>query len=130
MGAEQAERLTREKYVSLTTYRRDGRPVATPVWVVGDGGRLYVWTGGQSGKAKRLRNREDVTVAPCDRRGRVTGEAVPGTGRVLPASETERVSAMLLAKYGVTAQLARLANRIGRLVGRSQGEQIGLELAV
>jgi PPOX class probable F420-dependent enzyme len=54
-----------EKYMRLTTFRRDGRPVATPVWVVKlDGDRIGFWTSSGSGKAKRLAHTARVTVAP------------------------------------------------------------------
>jgi uncharacterized protein len=62
---ERVADLGRERYISITTFRRDGTPVATPVWVVAEGGRLYVWTGAQTGKAKRIRHHPAVTVAPC-----------------------------------------------------------------
>src|SRR5215475_405959 len=71
------ERLDAEHYVSLTTFRRDGTAVPTPVWLAGDGTALYVWTPTRSGKVKRIRRRPEVTLAACDARGRVRGEAVP-----------------------------------------------------
>jgi PPOX class probable F420-dependent enzyme len=42
--------LAQEKYVSLTTFKRDGTPVSTPVWCAGDDGRLLVWTGASTWK--------------------------------------------------------------------------------
>ena len=53
MNAE-IERLSAATYVALTTFRKDGTPVATPVWVSGDGDHLYVWKEAASGKAKRV----------------------------------------------------------------------------
>jgi uncharacterized protein len=65
--------LAGEKYISLTTFRQDGTPVATPVWVVSDDGRrLLVWTGPQTWKVKRLRRNPRVIVAASDFRGRTT----------------------------------------------------------
>jgi PPOX class probable F420-dependent enzyme len=49
--------LRSESFVSITTLRRDGTPVATPTWVVAAAGHLYVWTGSQTGKVKRIRNK-------------------------------------------------------------------------
>lgn len=63
----------------LTTFRRDGRPVPTPVAYGIDGDTLYVMTQPSAGKVKRLRNSGRVTVAASTLRGRVTGEAVAGT---------------------------------------------------
>ncbi|MGK5676415.1 PPOX class F420-dependent oxidoreductase, partial [Micromonospora sp. URMC 106] len=71
------DRLASEKYVLLTTFRKDGRAVPTPVWAVRDGDALAVWSAADSGKVKRIRRSGDVTVAPCDVRGRPHGEAVP-----------------------------------------------------
>jgi hypothetical protein len=56
--------LAKSKYISLTTFRRDGTPVATPVWVAQQGDELVVYTVRSSGKAKRLRNSSRVSVAP------------------------------------------------------------------
>ena len=67
------------QYVLLTTFRRDGRAVPTPLWVARDADALVVWTPADAGKVKRLRNRADVTVAPCTFRGEPTGPSVVGT---------------------------------------------------
>lgn len=75
------DRLSAEKYVLLTTFRKDGRAVSTPVWAVRDGDALAVWTASDTGKVKRIRRDSRVTVAPCDVRGRPHGEAIPGTRR-------------------------------------------------
>lgn len=72
--------LAKQRYISLTTYRRDGRAVATPVWFVLDGTRSLVWTDAASGKAKRIRANGRVAVAPCDARGRTKAEALPAQG--------------------------------------------------
>jgi PPOX class probable F420-dependent enzyme len=122
-GGEQSlaetRRLGHSTYVSLTTYRKDGTGVATPVWVVTDGERLYVWTEATAGKIKRVRNRGHVRVAPCDARGGLQGEPVDGSARVLDAPEdVARVGDMLKAKYGLQFSLFRSA---GRLLRRGSG---------
>jgi hypothetical protein len=63
------EQLGSEKYLLLTTYRKDGRGVPTPLWVVPDGAGLMVWTPAGTGKVKRIRNNGRVTVQACDFRG-------------------------------------------------------------
>ncbi|KAA9152956.1 PPOX class F420-dependent oxidoreductase [Microbacterium lushaniae] len=113
MRHELAEKADHE-YVSLTTYRRTGEPVATPVWMVRDGDRLLVTTGGASGKVKRLRHTPRVSLAGCDARGRVAPDEVPATAHaVVDASpETrERLDAALKAKYGMKYRLLRLGRR-------------------
>ena len=57
----------------LSTYKRDGTTVATPVTIAVDGDRAYVRTWDSAWKAKRMRNNPAVLVAPSTVRGRVTG---------------------------------------------------------
>ncbi|GAB3644381.1 PPOX class F420-dependent oxidoreductase [Streptomyces sparsus] len=95
--------LAHSPYVSLVTFKRDGTPVATPVWGVADGNELLVWTRDDSWKVKRLRRDPRVTVTPCDARGRVDGGArtVEGTGRLLEdQAELARVRRAMARKYG------------------------------
>ncbi|WP_308012199.1 PPOX class F420-dependent oxidoreductase [Actinacidiphila acidipaludis] len=114
--------LTRARYVSLTTYRKDGTPVATPVWHVVDGGRLYVWTEAGSWKVKRLRRDPRVEVVACDVRGRIkpgAAEAV-GSGRLLDADGVEAVRRLLGRKY----LLARIGDWYATLSGRRRRHPI------
>ncbi|MFI1281922.1 PPOX class F420-dependent oxidoreductase [Streptomyces sp. NPDC020858] len=114
------EELGRARYVSLTTFRKDGTPVATPVWAVADGGELYVWTRSDSWKVKRIRNDGRVTVTACDVRGRVA-EGAPvweGEARLLDEAGLRRVRKLLQRKYtwqfwtlDVPATLARRGKR-------------------
>ena len=71
------EQLGAGKYLLVTSYRKDGTPVATPVWVVRDGDTLGVQSQADSWKVKRIRARGDILVGPCDLRGNPTGEQVP-----------------------------------------------------
>ncbi len=103
-----------EKYVSLTTFRKDGRAVATPLWVVPDGDGLAVWTPVDTGKVKRIRRSGRVTVAPCDVRGNVSGEAVEGFARLGDTADTERVRKALGRKYGVLGRLTVLGSKLRR----------------
>ena len=99
------------KYLSLTTFKRDGSAVATPVWVAADGDRLLVWTQADSGKAKRLRNSGRVLIAPCDSRGRLRGEQVPAAAQLLDQSGTADVERVFLGKFGVTFRAFRLLGK-------------------
>ena len=69
-----------QKYISLTTLRKTGVGVATPVWFGEEDGKLYVMTRSDMGKTKRIRNNPQVRVAPCTIRGKVTGPEFPATG--------------------------------------------------
>lgn len=88
-----------QKYISLTTFRKTGAGVATPVWFGEDEGKLYVMTRSDMGKTKRIRNNPQVRVAPCTIRGEVTGAEVSATARILPAEEHARARQTLNRKY-------------------------------
>ncbi len=108
--------LAEHEYVLLTTFRRTGEPVGTPVWIVRDGERLIVTTGAESGKVKRLRHTPRVTLTPCDMRGRVKADAVPveATAVIDDSADTrERLDAALRAKYGMKYRMIRMTQRRG-----------------
>jgi PPOX class probable F420-dependent enzyme len=88
-----------QKYISLTTFRKNEAGVATPVWFGEDDGKLYVMTRSDMGKTKRIRNNPQVRVAPCTMRGTVTGAEVAATARILPPEEHERARQTLNRKY-------------------------------
>ncbi|MFI2345911.1 PPOX class F420-dependent oxidoreductase [Streptomyces sp. NPDC019443] len=89
------------RYISLTTFRKDGTGVATPVWFAVDGGELLVWTNSDSWKVKRLRNDSRVVVTVCDARGRIADGAASaeGTARLLDAAGTGAIRKLLARKY-------------------------------
>jgi hypothetical protein len=105
--------LAGERYVSLTTYRRDGRAVATPVWFALDGTRILVWTDAASGKATRVRANGRAAVAPCDVRGRTKRPPIDARAGVLPAGEFARANRILSAKYRLLKPLADLWVMLG-----------------
>lgn len=115
-----ADDIAAARYISLTTFRRDGTGVATPVWFAEDGGRLYVWTNKESWKVKRLGRDPRVTVTVCDARGRIADGAARsgGTGELLDAEGTKRARDLVARKYGWQFRLvdwpARLARRGAR----------------
>jgi PPOX class probable F420-dependent enzyme len=115
--------LSDEKYMLLTTFRRDGTPVSSPVWVVPlDGGSVGFYTSSESGKAKRLAHTAKVTVQPCDARGRPkAGSAtVEGTARVVTGPELEAIRAKIVAKYGVMTKIAGFFNTIAGAIKRKR----------
>ena len=105
------ETLGAGKYLSLTTYRKDGTPVATPVWLVRDGQTLRVITQADSGKAKRIRANSQVLLAPCDARGNLKGDAVAGTATLQDASDTARTAALVENRYGLLGKLLMWRSR-------------------
>ena len=100
------ETLAKSRYLSVTTFRRDGTPVVTPVWLARQGDELVTSSGSLSGKAKRLRNSSRVLLAPCDMRGRVTGDTVEGTARFQDQAETAVTISLIRQRYGLQARLA------------------------
>ena len=122
--------LARTQFVQLTTFRRDGTPVPTPVWVVRDGPELRVWTNPQAGKVKRIRRNGSVLLAPCTRRGKPLGRAVPGTARVLEPDELPSVVAALIDKYGLMARLTTVPNKVNALLRRPSAPIGGLAISL
>ena len=101
MSHPDVERLARGKYLSLTTMKKDGSEVATPVWVARDGDELVVITNATSGKAKRIRNNGQVRLASCDMRGRINGASVTGIARLTDSTDTQAVASLVQSKYGL-----------------------------
>ncbi|GGC53294.1 PPOX class F420-dependent oxidoreductase [Hoyosella rhizosphaerae] len=114
------------KYVSLTTFRKDGTPVATPVWVASDGDRLLVWTVTDSWKVKRVRKNPKVTIQQCDMRGNASGPVVEGHAEVLDDDGTALVRKAIKRKYGITGTVAINAS----LLRRGKRGTIGLAVTV
>jgi len=94
------EQLAGEQYIRLTTFRRSSDPVHTAVWHVVVDGVLYVHTGDQTGKAKRLRANGRAEIAPSDARGRTTGGPVPMVGAALNGEDPQRLESAFRDKYG------------------------------
>lgn len=97
-GADAVRRF-RARYLSITSYKRSGAAVATPVWFVQQDGRLLAETDASSGKVKRIRHNPAIRVAECSASGRIRGEQVPGVAEVLPESEAARVHRLIVQKY-------------------------------
>ncbi len=132
----------RERYVSLATFRKSGREVRTPVWIAAaptdpvapagsagaQGRRCFVYTNARSGKVKRIRAGSRARLAACDVRGKVHGEWVDATARVVEdPAEVERGFDAIIAKYGWQMRLALLVSRLsGRYADRCI---LGIELA-
>lgn len=106
--------LAGAEYVSLETFRRNGDPVDTTVWVVEDGGVLYVRTSPQSGKAKRIRRNNHVRIARSNMRGKVSGEWADGEAMVLEGKDSERIVGLFRKKYGLQIKLLGALGRLRR----------------
>jgi len=124
--ASTLDTLGESQYVLVTTYRKDGRTVPTPVWVVRDGEALAIWTPTEAGKVKRIRRRPVVLVGPCDFRGNLSGDQIPGIATVLDGVSTDRVRGLLKKKYGVMGRLTV----VGSLMRRGRTGTVAIRIAL
>lgn len=108
------------EYVALTTYRRDGRAVTTPVWAAERAGKLYILGSAEAGRIKRLRNSPQASVAPCTMSGTLNGATLPATARILDAAESALAWDLIVKKYGLLTLPWRISNTLGRLIGRRE----------
>jgi PPOX class probable F420-dependent enzyme len=110
------DEIGRSRYVSLTTYRRDGTAVATPVWHVASGGELLIVSEAAAWKVRRIRNNSRVVVTVCGVRGGIElgAPSAEGTARVLDEEQTEAARRLLASKY-VMSRLGNWASRLLRL---------------
>lgn len=108
--------LASSKFVSLTTFRKSGEGVSTPVWIARDGEALLVTTPDGTGKVKRVRNNPGVDIAPSSRMGKVAPDAQHAEGDAVIVSEpaeVERCSAIFAKKYGFEYKLFMWIERRG-----------------
>ncbi|CAA9467882.1 MAG: hypothetical protein AVDCRST_MAG02-3326 [uncultured Rubrobacteraceae bacterium] len=92
--------LANERYVRLSTFRKSGAPVPTPVWSARVGENLYAVTGRNTGKVKRIRNNPTVALAPSDFRGRPKGRDVRAVARLTDERKGGAADGALRRKYG------------------------------
>jgi PPOX class probable F420-dependent enzyme len=111
--------LAHQWAVRLTTFRRDGTPVSTPVNVAVDRERVYFRTYEEAGKFKRLRNNPKVEVAPSTFRGKATGPAIPARARLLSGEDDARAAQLIDEKHKVfQGFLVRTAHRVRKYTTR------------
>ena len=112
-----------QKYISLETYRKNNHPVRTPVWFVIKNNLIYVVTRDQTGKVKRLRNNQDVKIATCTINGKVTGQWIKGTAKILSEIETKEAVMWRDKKYGFMAKIAKF-------LSKSKGEFLAFSIKI
>src|SRR5262249_27324695 len=115
------------RFLLLTTFRRDRRPVSTPVWFAARDGVLYVWTGARTGKVKRIRANPIVRVAPCTVRGRPLGTALDGRAAIVENHDVDR---LLTRKYWLAKPLVSTYSRLVRLITRRPAEPVYLAITL
>ena len=121
----------RGRYLSVTSFKRDGTGVATPVWFVSDGRRLFALTDLHSAKVRRMRRNPRVLVASCRVGGKLRSEPVPARVEVLTATpELESVQKLLLKRYRISYRLVMLFYRAGRRLRGQRSVADGAALAI
>jgi PPOX class probable F420-dependent enzyme len=119
------------RYLSVTSFKRDGTGVATPVWFVSDGRRLFALTDMHSAKVRRMRRNPRVLVASCRANGKLRSEPVPARVEVLTATpELERVQKLLIERYKLSYRLVMLIYRLGRRLRGRRSVADGAALAI
>lgn len=125
------EALFPGRYLSVTSFKRDGTGVATPVWFVSDGRRLFALTDLHSAKVRRIRRNPCVLVAPCRANGKLRGEPVPARAEVLTATpDLERVQKLLMERYKLSYRVVMLIYRLGRRLRGRPSVADGAALAI
>jgi PPOX class probable F420-dependent enzyme len=113
--------LDQARYVALTTFKRDGTAVSTPVWITGTEGRYVFTTGDKAWKTKRLLRNPAIEVRVCDMRGRVKPDASVhrGTGHVSTSrADIAEAEGALSAKYGWQFRGTKIVDGFRRRLGR------------
>jgi PPOX class probable F420-dependent enzyme len=123
--------ITDENYVLLTTYRKSGEGVGTPVWIVAlsDGAAGFT-TEATSGKVKRIRNNPKVTLQPCDMRGKVRegSEIVEATAEVLLGDEAIPVRDAIRRKHSLFTKLMGVGAFFRGLVKKSDPTECAIRM--
>ena len=101
--------IAASKQISLTTYRRDGTPVSTPVWHVAEGSTLTTVSAADAWKVKRIRNNPRVLIGPCTFRGKPLGPMAEGRARVLPPEDETIAEAAIQSNYGLGRRAYKLS---------------------
>lgn len=107
------EQFNNQNYLNIETFRKNGEGVKTPVWFVMDGSVIYIRTGANSGKVKRIRNNPQVRIAPSKMDGVPLGDWGTAISREIVDPETGRkVDVLLGKKYGIQKTLFAWAGRL------------------
>ena len=105
------EEIDSEKCISLETYKKDNQPIKTPVWFVIKKNIIYVVTRDQTGKIRRLKNNQKVKIATCTFKGKIIGEWMTGTAKILTDKESNEVEKWRNKKYGFMAKVAKFFSK-------------------
>ena len=114
----------KEKYINLSTQKKDGSFVNTPVWFAQEGNKndFYIFSAGEAGKVKRIKNFSSVKVAICDARGNLQGEWISAHAELIDEEESKiRAYRQLQKKYGLTI---KVFDFFSKLFGKYKQRQV------
>lgn len=111
--------LEASNYLSLGTWRKNGTVVDTPVWFAPADGCLYVFSAGDAGKVKRLRNSDRARVAPCTVSGKLLGEWQEARAHIVDdEASVERAHRALVQRYGWQMRLLDAMSWLGGKINK------------
>lgn len=108
------ELLANQKYMLLTSFRKDGTGVATPVWFVFTSGKIFFSTTSKAWKVKRIQNNPKVEVCPCSIKGKVLGKSCEAEAHILEGSDAQEAKSHLQKKYGIMYTFLRFGSWLKR----------------
>jgi uncharacterized protein len=113
MSTDRLAQFANRRYLNMETYRKTGKPVATPLWFAEENGTLYVYSLANAGKVKRIRNNPKVRIVPCDMRGRPKGNWNEAKARLLMDEPGATLAHQLLnQKYGWMKKIGDVFSRV------------------
>jgi len=112
MDSNKLTQFNGQQFLNLETYRANGQGVPTPVWFVEEDNVLFVRTGINSGKVKRIRNNPQVRIVPCKAQGEPMGEWISAQAQLVDEAQAERVSELMIKKYNLSENYFEQASRL------------------
>jgi uncharacterized protein len=100
MSTDRLAQFANQRYLNMETYRKTGKPVATPLWFAEENGTLYIYSLANAGKVKRIRNNPKIRIVPCDMRGKPKGNWVEAKARLVDERGAALGHQLLNKKYG------------------------------
>lgn len=117
MSTKKLEQFSNQRYLNLESYRKNGTPVATPLWFATENDTIYIYSRANAGKVKRIGNNPKVRIVPCDARGKPKGEWVDANALVLDERGAALGHELLNNKY---RWMKRLGDAFSKLMGRQR----------
>jgi uncharacterized protein len=111
-GSMSSVRFPNQNVINLESYKHDGTPVQTPVWLVEDAGTIYIRTGPRTWKAKRIRKNSAVRIAPSNMRGKILGSWVNGKAHFVEGEEGTKILRLFRKKYGIMGRITDFFNKL------------------